>query len=155
MKKRLTQRQAARLLNVAKALREYEHPERFTMKLYLHGDQFSGINSEFGPKMPQATEDWCGTPGCALGTFSSRPDLQRLLVVKRYTRKTDQHEKGQPYMALRDGGAAACFDTYELMEYFGISYDEAQELFNFSGCGNAKTPIEAAKYIERFVDERT
>lgn len=139
----MNKRQASRLLNVARALREYEHPERFSMDFYLHGDEFAvDIQDEIETK-----KEWCGTPGCALGTFASRPDLQRLLTVER-------HEDGQPYMAFRGEGEEAYYDTEELQDYFGIEWDEAIDLFSSSGCGGATTPISAANYIDKFVHAR-
>jgi len=44
-----------------------------------------------------------------------------------------------------------CDSDSEILEHFGITFDEANELFNWDGCGNAKTPLEAAAYIEGFV----
>lgn len=140
----MNKRQANRLLNVARALREYEHPERFTMEFYLHGDVFA---IELGDKVEAKAKEWCGTPGCALGTFASRPDLQRLLIVDRY-------EDGQPYMAFREEGDQAYYDADELQDYFGLDYYEASELFNSSGCGGATTPSSAANYIDKFVHAR-
>lgn len=42
--------------------------------------------------------------------------------------------------------------SYEdLQAYFGISYNEFQEIFSSNGCGKAETTIQAARYIEKFV----
>jgi hypothetical protein len=51
-----------RLLNVARALRESEHPERFTMLTIAHP---------------------CGTPACALGHYAARRDLQDVFSLSR------------------------------------------------------------------------
>jgi hypothetical protein len=39
-------------------------------------------------------------------------------------------------------------------EHFGISTGEAMEMFDVSGCGGARTALQAARYIERFVAEK-
>jgi hypothetical protein len=148
----MNKRQSNRLLNVAKALREYPHPERFTMSCYIHD-------------LDTVHKSWCGTPGCALGTYASRPDLQRVFKVK-YATDSQWNEKTQtyleiqaPYLGYRGGVDVTYRDDVELashldeeaLEHFGLELEEAEELFNETGCGNAQTPIEAAKYIEKFV----
>jgi hypothetical protein len=39
-----------------------------------------------------------------------------------------------------------------VLTHFGISEIEAYKLFDQDGCNNAKRPLTAAKYIERFVE---
>ena len=112
---------ATRLLNVARALRESPAPERFTMHTFTHA---------------------CGTPACAFGHYAARTDLQSLFRV------TDTGE-----IQIKKGGewgwpgsiarsASSHFDLYD---------EEWDELFTAEGCANAKTPLQAAQYIEEFV----
>lgn len=112
-----------RLLNVAKALREAAHKERFTMKRYIHT---------------------CGTPGCAYGHYAGRPDLQDIIRISGqciyYTKRDDAGDN-----------VFADYDDKEICEHFGFTEDEARELFREDGCGGATTADEAADYIERFV----
>jgi hypothetical protein len=98
-----------RLLNVARALRESEHPEKFTMRELVN---------------------MCGTPGCALGHYASRGDLQDVFLIDGYRMTTV--------------GAGSIYDV--TLAHFG-----EDELFGALGCGEAKTPVQAAEYIERFV----
>lgn len=83
----------------------------------------------------------CGTPACAWGHYCARDDLQRTFTMDR---------DGYAYTA--DAGGF----TYQhalVREHFGITEDQAVELFSQDGCGDAKTAIAAAEYIERFVAE--
>lgn len=136
----MNKRQAGRLLNIALALREYAHPERFDMGCYVHTED----NIE-----DQERLHWCGTPGCALGTYASRGDLQRILRVVMFTREDG---KKSPAMVLASKPKElADFSDNEVLDHFGITDAESRELFNYDGCGSAETPIEAATYIEEFV----
>lgn len=147
----MNKRQANRLLNVARALRELPHPERFTMGTYLH----TADDVNYGDVEP----NWCGTPGCAIGTYASRPDLQRLITVEFktetvYDEKTDTHvEVRDPTLMFTSNGDRYGFDhtDEQVQEHFGITYDETDLLFDGDGCGNAQTALEAAAFIEKFV----
>lgn len=117
-----------RLLNVARALREDPDPPKFCMA-FFHD---------------------CGTPGCALGHYAARNDLQSAFYLRR---KSDW--LGIRTKTGRAAGPAIGFDDIRVSEHFGLScYDEAEELFGTRGCGNAKTPIKAAEYIEAFVERK-
>lgn len=113
-----------RLLNVARALRESPNPEDFTMTQYGYD---------------------CGTPACALGHYAARRDLQRVASLQDNT----------PYGAWLNlagyGYQLVDFDSEGIQKHFGIARDECHKLFSSRGCGNAKTAIAAAQYIERFV----
>lgn len=112
-----------RLLNVSRALRESPAPEHFNMSIYVHE---------------------CGTPACALGHYGLRQDLQSLLVYapdKPYGKDLRSAETRQ----------LVSYQDYEVLEHFGITYDQSEELFDSDGCGNAQTAIEAAQYLEEFV----
>jgi hypothetical protein len=117
------------LLNVAKALRESPYAAMFSMTDYANPA--------------------CGTPMCALGHYAARQDLQSLLVLDN-KRRASRYDSPVFYA---DSGKAVTYDSARLCEHFGISSDDADELFGPDGCDNAATPIEAANYIEHFVAE--
>jgi len=145
----MNKRQARRLLNVARALREYEHPERFDMNCYVYNYEYLAMEGKL-----EKHEDWCGTPGCALGTYASRSDLQRVLRINEcITIDVHGNRINQPVMVLASKPNFTA-DYNDVLEHFGINDEEAEELFDHGGCGNAQTPIEAAKYIENFVAKK-
>jgi len=81
-----------------------------------------------------------GTPGCALGQYTHRTDLQKAFKL-----------------AL---GVGLVFLKSTIEDHFDITPQECNELFGSHGCDDAKTPREAAMYIERFAghkwpDEKT
>ena len=115
-----------RLLNVAKALRESKDPFAFDMTLFGHD---------------------CGTPACALGTYGARRDLQRTLFLKRFRSRI----LGERVWIADSRGRSIGYDSPAVFGHFGISADDADELFSSSGCGGARSPVHAARYIERFV----
>lgn len=67
-----------RLLNVAKALRESEHPERFTMRTIAHS---------------------CGTPACALGHYAARRDLQDAFILLKHGELRATGDAASPFLA--------------------------------------------------------
>lgn len=110
-----------RLLNVARACREATNPNHFTMRSFMTA---------------------CGTPGCALGNYAVRRDLQDVF----YLRKRNQ------WLGIRQNHKdAQGFADPHVLEHFGIDEDEAEELFGPAGCNWAGTPDAAARYIETFV----
>jgi hypothetical protein len=113
-----------RLLNVAKALRESKNPDTFTMR---------------------CTQHTCGTPGCALGHYVARTDLQR--TFKPMKRVTDPFGIAH----FRYGRRTIGFSNEAVLKHFGITEAQHYKLFDTYGCGQAKTATEAAAYIERFV----
>lgn len=113
-----------RLLNVVRALRESPHPACFTMKAWAHD---------------------CGTPGCALGHYAYRTDLQSMFKLRATMCTTDG-----TYACIGFQSTAHPVETWA--GHFGLSDAEVQELFSLEGCGNAQTALEAALYIEKFVD---
>ena len=108
-----------RLLNVAKALRESPNPDAFTMRTIAHP---------------------CGTPGCALGHYAARRDLQDAFNLDHAGYLTSISDESP-------------FETE--LKHFGISEEQEDELFGAWGCADAKTPLAAAEYIERFVAEHS
>ena len=116
-----------RLLNVAKAFRETKHATAFDMGhwgfKYFYGDTND--------------DPACGTPGCALGNYAFRRDLQHTFKLAGET------------VTLSNGNDA--FEDQSVHKHFNISQREFEELFGGAGCGRAKTHEQAATYIEKFV----
>lgn len=134
----MTKLQARRLMNVARACRESKTPQLFSMRQYVNGECFS-----------DARVGSCNTPGCALGHYGFRPDLQQLL---KYS---------STWLTYADTGRdIGVFETdtqipdARILEHFGIDADDAVALFSSEGCDGATTPGQAARYIERFVMAR-
>jgi hypothetical protein len=118
-----------RLLKVAKALRESRAPDDFTME-------------RFG--------NHCGTPACAMGHYAARRDLQRTFRFgKAYLAAP------RPTLLYAKTDKCAYIDHEEVLDHFGITYGQSDQLFGPHGCGNAQTANEAANYIERFVAENS
>jgi len=118
MTNKLNKRGAKRLMNVVRALRESPNPDMFTMEIFLHP---------------------CGTPGCALGHYLCRTDLQKTFKV------IDADN-----VRIATKNIESDF-FHDVKEHFGLSHEWYGELFSETGCGNAKTAEEAAKYIQDFV----
>lgn len=112
-----------RLRKVVRALREVppEQKSEFTMVHYVHD---------------------CGTPACALGHFAARRDLQRVFKIfpnRSPSRKAEARYRGNDWDLLSSG------------DYFGLERAQMNELFGPAGCDDAETPLQAARYIERFI----
>lgn len=121
-----------RLLNVAKALRESPNPEQFSMKRHVNT---------------------CGTPACAFGHYAARADLQSEFSIN--TAEDPMRFECDGVYRLANGEAIPTgYDMREVREHFGLTPVQIDDLFCSSGCDGAKTPIEAAEYIERFVAEQ-
>lgn len=110
-----------RLLNVVLALRESLDPDAFSMRNYQHE---------------------CGSPGCALGHYASRDDLQEEFCLMAGVLSM----KMVPAIYW-----PICYDAMHVVHHFDITQEQAVELFGGQGCGNALTPEAAALYIEEFV----
>lgn len=112
-----------RLLKVAQALRESPAPKRFYQGKFAHS---------------------CGTPACAFGHYAARRDLQK-------TFKLNVNDVGTDWVTK--DGRPVWYDEESVTSHFGITEDQGRELFSSQGCGNAQTPKQAARYIERFVEK--
>lgn len=80
----------------------------------------------------------CGTPGCSLGHYASRIDVQRVFIL---------NNRGK--VETKSGHALES----ETAHHFGIDHLQFSQLFGSEGCGNAKRPGSAAKYVDRFTDK--
>lgn len=132
--------QKKRLLNVAKSLRESKSP-RFTMECFVNGE---GGETPAEAGVDVSEKNFCGTPACALGHYGSRGDLQKKMKIG-----WDMVYKS-PALVYKNNRPVGSDDP-AVCEHFGITQDEAFELFGGDGCGYANTALEAAEYIERFV----
>lgn len=159
----MNKRQAQRLLRVAKALRESPLPKAFDMNTYVMGgpetlfnledaglvkfdhDTYQFFDKKTGKLLKE--ENFCGTPACALGHYGARGDLQRLMKVG-----VRQGAINLLYHANYNNRTVS-YDDDTVQEHFGITEEQATDLFDGDGCGGARTPIEAAKYIEKFVKQ--
>lgn len=142
--------QAKRLLNVAKSLRESKNPKQFTMEKYVWGESFHQSLAWQTPPQQAAEQNFCGTPACALGHYASRRDLQKLLKVN-ITKKMVNDELLPVAAVSYLNNQEIDFCSKKFRDHFGIDEQEADSLFSGFGCGDAQTPIQAARYIERFV----
>jgi hypothetical protein len=147
--------QSKRLLNVARALREAHAAKKaFDMErlVFGHRNQVE-FDEEQGKTVQTDDANFCGTPACALGHYAARTDLQRILKISIFK------EKGAPAAdVVYFGTKRKSVDYYDesiWADHFGLddSY-EMEELFGFAGCNEAKTALQAAKYIERFVQKK-
>lgn len=127
----MNKRQANRVLNVAVSLRESPEPNGFTMRRYINP---------------------CGTPACAFGHYASRTDLQKLVVFG--DNKLDIFYSDKIKATSNTCYNRADFDDDLVQEHFGITLDESTELFGTVGCGRAKTTLQAANYIEGFLENK-
>ena len=80
----------------------------------------------------------CGTPGCSLGHYASRIDKQRAFTLppsgKVASRTGDNPQR-------------------RAEEHFGITPTQFNMLFSSEGCGNAKRPLSASRYVDRFTNK--
>lgn len=122
-----------RFNNAVRALQESPAPHRFTMSRY-------GVppRSDSPLFRDQGT---CGTPACVLGHYAFRTDLQSMFRL----------EDGD--LADADGERIDYTDPL-VAEHFGISRTEAFLLFGQNGCGGAKSPAQAIKYIKDFIAQK-
>ncbi len=133
-----------RILNVARALRESPNPDMFNMDSYMHP---------------------CGTPSCAFGHYAVRSDLQSAFTAHA----APEAWKG---IDIVGGDKNINYGRDEVLEHFGITDEQSDQLFCDAGsaaeavedheisadsflCLSAKTPNEAADWIERFVKENS
>lgn len=121
-----------RFANTIISLRETRHVHAFRMADY--GTEETRMTLFGGTKIV----DSCGTPFCVLGNYAFRVDLQRSF----------QLWKGDLCNSDRNH---VDYDGPLVMAHFGITAEEAMELFGPEGCGDAQSPDEAIEYIEAFV----
>lgn len=120
-----------RLLNVAKALRESKNPNEFCMARHVNA---------------------CGTPACAFGHYAARSDLQSWFTINTTTDPYRFPDQGV-YVVVGGEAVSICYDHEIVHTHFDLDKETIEQLFSQRGCNWAGTAIEAAEYIERFVEE--
>lgn len=92
----------------------------------------------------------CGSPACAWGHW--------LLSSPARTRRIYKEAEGNGTLQRDHGlyGKAGMLLVYinQSPDEFYLTRDEQEELFDWDGCGGAKTGKQAAKYIRNFVAQR-
>ena len=99
----------------------------------------------------------CGTPGCALGHYAAREDLQSDFRIGN-----DVLADLFNTIVSRRTGKALTLTSREVCEHFGIDHYQARMLFgpplppygrqtDDRVAHHATTPTEAAEWIERFI----
>lgn len=151
--------QSKRLLNVARALREaHAAKKKFDMSRYVFGDENAvdfgsyDYESRCSVDARNKEENFCGTPACALGHYGARTDLQRIMKVSYNTHSFGVKFADLVFFGTKD--ESVNYDDDRLEDHFGLNSSEMRELFDYDGCGDAKTSLQAAKYIERFVAKK-
>jgi hypothetical protein len=112
-----------RLLNVARAVRESPVPNEFTMAEVV-------LDS--------------GMPACAFAHYAWRTDLQDAFTPRKLP-------GGYTDIACTATGQRVPYFSELVLEHFAMNEEENVELFSAHGCGGARTPEQAAEYIEKFV----
>jgi hypothetical protein len=83
----------------------------------------------------------CGTPACAFGHYALRDDLQDFVRIV-----------SGPMIVLQTTGDHLAGS--HLLHHFAIGIWEWEELFGPGGCDKADTPEKAARFIEKFVEQK-
>ena len=133
---------ATRLVNVADALRD-AHAEEWHFDMANYGYHQSYVAYTNRKQYDGLVEKGCGTPSCAIGHYAVRNDLQDKFMLTQW---------GSLHVITEN--THRCRLGREIESHFGITHEEEAELFETSGCGNAETALEAAEYIEDFVERK-
>ena len=140
----MNEQQASRLVDVATALRDAADKKWFfDMDTYGRRSGFLSGRRGFIRQGRQMEKEGCGTPACALGHYAHRTDLQDFLRLS---------PDGLLYYTGKRWEASYWHTS--VRRHFGLTHEEASYLFSSSGCHNAKKPLQAAEFIEDFVESR-
>lgn len=99
----------------------------------------------------------CGTPACVLGHYAADRRAQKafkLSVPYYYTNEAtgEQVEPSNCRLDVVDSeGNMVGFDSDAVIEHFGITSKQGEELFGYAGCGSARTPKQAVAYLRKFM----
>lgn len=126
--------QRKRMNNLVQVLRDAAKDKRLCRLFTMGRFGYSEDDCDNSPE----DVNICGTPACALGHYAVRRDVQRTFALTN---------DGNEVMV---GKAPVNYD-YHMTEHFGITEGQVDELFGGYGCENAKTPTQAANYIEKFI----
>jgi hypothetical protein len=92
----------------------------------------------------------CGTPGCHIGNYAARGDLQQDFMLVRHEQALG-HDLTAWWPIHSESGDTLNPGSPEFQAHFGITQEESLELFDTDGCGNAGNDRELAiKYLEDF-----
>lgn len=82
----------------------------------------------------------CGAPACVLGHYALRADLQDAFKVV-----------GSQIAPIDNEHAPVIYDGWRIRDHFGLSYEEANDLFSAGGCGvgNGGDPLEESDFHNR------
>lgn len=132
--------QEKRLLTVARLLRER-----------MGEKPWKGADGAKHKKFNMGRYAWdCGTPACALGTYAANTKVQGVFRIG-----PDKDGNGNPEMFVLDKeGVPVDYADDVVQDHFGVDEEEAGVLFSGHGCGGAKTPGRAARFIEKFVEKK-
>lgn len=125
----------ARLMLVARALRESDRPQAFTMNR-IHT---------------------CGAPHCAFGHYVARRDLQSVFQFPLWDcaeRIYEETHGNMHNMVLAGmwGATRPVFDWRRAIEkHFELTSIQVEAIFGSTGCNDAETVQQAAEYIEQYV----
>lgn len=86
----------------------------------------------------------CGTPSCVLGIYAAREDLQKQFYLV----------KGKDAVFSKFDHEIIYYADKEIQDHFGISEQDAEELFSGSGCNYAKTAFQALRYLKNFLETK-
>ena len=89
----------------------------------------------------------CKTAACAMGWATTIPEFKKLGL--KFTEQKNQYEETEYHVTF---GKDADYGMKSAEQLFGISDDEAWQLFNSQGY--AETPKQVAKRLRRFVAGR-
>lgn len=97
----------------------------------------------------------CGSPACAWGHWLLTNKARKRRIIRQALEIEPSHVT---YAYLHKGPHKGETAHYVRIVYaqheFGITSVQTERLFSGSGCGNARTGIEAAAFIRRFVAGR-
>lgn len=93
----------------------------------------------------------CGTPACAIGHYlelrGMLPEKASTVYIAWENKEETNIFEDRFYANLAREGHL----VFEATDEFDLTEYEARDLFDFEGCGDARTALQAANYIRDFV----
>lgn len=120
-----------RLLNAAKAVMEFDHSEDRWRPGLIDMAHYA---------------KHCGSPGCVLGHYAARQDLQDEFILLG--------SKLQSTIGSWKYWDSLSFDNKIVQDHFHLTQTEAYNLFAQTGCLGAQTADQVNRYIRRFIDRK-
>ncbi len=120
------------------------NPETFDMGEYAVRQFLKNEDGYYDESRPNP---FCGSPACILGNFAAREDLQSVMKLRPHN---------MPVLVLTETDSRVYFEDKEIRDLFGLTLEEANDLFSIDGCGEAKNDKErAVRYLRLFYKEKT